>query len=86
MLEQAKIGGTLTAAMKTLQSSPKVSVNFGGRMTKGLGLQWIYISNTRTGGDHVPSNISNYAWVNSKVHLHFNHLSYLNNDFYQNYA
>ena len=32
---------------------------------KGLGLQWFYISNTRPRDDHVPSNISNHAWVDS---------------------
>ena len=67
--EQDGIGRTLTAAMKTLQSSPKARMNFGGRMTKGLGLQWFNISNTRIGGYHMLSNISNYAWVDSKVHL-----------------
>ena len=41
----------------TLQNSLKATVNIGGKITKELGLQELYTTNTWLGGDHVPLDI-----------------------------
>ena len=38
---------------------------------KSFKVEEFYTINTWIGGDHVPSIISNNAWVDSKVHLRF---------------
>ena len=45
---------SLTTAMKTMQSNPKVQHELRRKNGKGLELQWFYTTNTWTGGDHLP--------------------------------
>ena len=46
--------------------------------SKGLGLQWFYISNTRIGGDHVPSIIQTMHESSSIVTCVSNNSNHLN--------
>ena len=56
-------------AMKVLQSNPKSRVNYEGRITKRLGLQELYTTNTWPGGDLVPQENQTMHGSSSIVHL-----------------